>query len=144
MDQPKYGFRVAWSEEDESWVATCPDFPMLSAFGESVQEAVDEAGEVLARYIEEYERDGVVLPEASVVREYSGQIRLRMPKKLHQRTALTAAEQEVSLNRLLVDLIHDGLEARVRREDSQMISDLCVKIESLVTGDLPGRSEPPT
>jgi predicted RNase H-like HicB family nuclease len=37
-----YGFDVFWSEEDGGYIATCPDFPGLSAFGETEEEALSE------------------------------------------------------------------------------------------------------
>ena len=40
---PKYGFDIFWSDEDKGYIATCPDFPSLSAFGETEEEALQEA-----------------------------------------------------------------------------------------------------
>lgn len=37
-----YGFDVFWSEEDGGYIATCPDFPGLSAFGVSEEQALSE------------------------------------------------------------------------------------------------------
>ena len=128
--QSKYGFRVAWSEEDENWVATCPDFPMLSAFGDTVEEALNEATEVLALYIDEYRNDNVALPEPTLVRQYSGQTRLRMSKRLHKRVVELAAEESVSFNHMLVELIQDGFDTRCRREHSRIMSRLFAKLES--------------
>jgi len=31
----RYSFNIEWSEEDEEYIATCPAFPGLSAFGET-------------------------------------------------------------------------------------------------------------
>ena len=114
--QSKYGFRVAWSEEDESWVATCPDFPMLSAFGDTIEEALQEAVEALALYVGEYQNDDVALPEPTFVRQYSGQTRLRMSKRLHKRVVELAAEEGVSFNHMLVELIQDGFNTHCRRD----------------------------
>jgi len=38
----RYPFNIEWSEEDQEYVATCPAFPGLSAFGESEEEALRE------------------------------------------------------------------------------------------------------
>ena len=40
---PKYGFDIFWSDEDKGYIATCPDFPGLSAFGETEEDALQEA-----------------------------------------------------------------------------------------------------
>lgn len=120
--QSKYGFRVAWSEEDESWVATCPDFPMLSAFGDTVEETLHEAVDVLTLYIEEYQDDNVALPEPTLVRQYSGQTRLRMSRRLHKRVVELAADEGVSFNHMLVELIQDGFNTRSLQEHNLISS----------------------
>jgi len=61
----RYGFDVFWSDEDEGYIATCPDFPGLSAFGETMEEAVKEAGDALALFVESFEESGKPLPTPS-------------------------------------------------------------------------------
>ena len=99
---PNYGFNVIWSDEDEAYVATCPAFPDLSAFGESPEEAFEEARVVLGLFMEEYEADGVPLPEPTTLSQYSGRYPLRMPKTLHANLAALASREAVSLNQLMV------------------------------------------
>ena len=48
----KYPFNIAWSEEDQAYLATCPAFPGLSAFGETEEGAVTEAKVALTVMIE--------------------------------------------------------------------------------------------
>lgn len=103
----KYGFEVFWSDEDEGYIVTCPDFPGLSAFGETQKEAMEEAGIALKMFIESYEEDGEQLPCPTKVSEYSGQTRLRMPKELHSRAAKAAIKEGVSLNTYLVTLLSE-------------------------------------
>ena len=64
---PNYSFNVIWSEEDDAYIATCPAFPDLSAFGETLEEALEEVRVVLDLFIEEYEADGVPLPEPTTL-----------------------------------------------------------------------------
>ena len=59
----KYGFDIRWSDEDRAFLATCPSFPDLSAFGSTPEEALREGQVALAPFVEEYEADGVPLPE---------------------------------------------------------------------------------
>ena len=42
----KYTIQIFWSEEDAGFIAICRDFPGLSAFGESREEAFDNARDV--------------------------------------------------------------------------------------------------
>jgi len=107
MDKDKYSVRVNWSDEDQVFIATVPEFPRLSAFGDTRQEAIREALLVLEGYIEIFEEDNLPLPEPEKNREYSGQLRVRMPKTLHKKLAETAEEEGVSLNHWINVLLAD-------------------------------------
>ena len=76
-----YSIDLKWSDEDQCFVATSKEFPGLSAFGGTRKEAVEEAEIAIQGFIEVYKEDGCKLPEAEVLQQYSGQIRVRMPKK---------------------------------------------------------------
>jgi predicted RNase H-like HicB family nuclease len=130
--RPQYGFDVRWSTEDDGFIATCPSFPGLSAFGTTREEALQEAEEVVELYIEEYEEDGVPLPAAAEVQSYSGQLRLRLPRSLHGALALRASEEGVSLNSLLVTLISAGAASSVasQRHDERL-DHLAQRVEEL-------------
>ena len=47
-----YGFKVFWSDEDKGYIATCRDFPGLSAFGESENDALAEGKTALRLFLE--------------------------------------------------------------------------------------------
>jgi predicted RNase H-like HicB family nuclease len=74
----KYSFTLHWSDEDEGYIARCPEFPGLSAFGESPDEAIAEAQVALELMIETYQESDQSLPEphklGSVSRAYSQEI----------------------------------------------------------------------
>lgn len=97
----KYKFDITWSAEDEGFIATCPEFPSLSAFGATRADALNEAEIVLKLFIESYLEDGESLPEPQTVQHYSGQLRVRLPKSLHARAAKMAAEDGISLNQYI-------------------------------------------
>lgn len=97
----KYKFDISWSPNDDGFIATCPEFPGLSAFGESRAKALAEAEIALKLFIESYLEDGEALPEPETVRDYSGQIRLRLPKSLHGQAAKLAADDGISLNQYI-------------------------------------------
>ncbi|MBA2606042.1 MAG: type II toxin-antitoxin system HicB family antitoxin [Acidobacteria bacterium] len=63
----KYALQIFWSEEDEAFVAICQEFPGLSAFGETREEALCEAQIALDLMIETYQYKGISLPEPQVV-----------------------------------------------------------------------------
>jgi predicted RNase H-like HicB family nuclease len=102
MDAKKYRFSVFWSDEDEGYVAVCPDFRHVSAFGDTPEEALAEAQIALRLVIETYQAEGWPLPEPMVHGEYSGQFRVRLPKHLHAKLATQAETEGVSLNSLVM------------------------------------------
>jgi predicted RNase H-like HicB family nuclease len=59
----KYTIQIFWSVEDEAFVAVCKEFPGLSAFGETREEALQEAQIALDLMIETYREKGISLPE---------------------------------------------------------------------------------
>lgn len=63
----RYAIQIFWSDEDESFVAVCREFPGLSAFGETREEALHEAQVALAAMIETYQSGGLALPEPTSV-----------------------------------------------------------------------------
>ncbi|MBE1427003.1 putative RNase H-like HicB family nuclease [Desulfomicrobium macestii] len=106
----KHGFTVLWSDEDNCFIATCPDFPGLSAFGESPEEALREANVALSLFLDEFQESGknAPLPKTLVHNNYSGQTRLRMPKTLHKDLAESAENEGVSLNTWIIKLLSES------------------------------------
>jgi len=115
----KYPINIFWSEEDDCFVAIIPDFPNLSAFGDTHEDAVADAKLVLQMAIESLERDGISLPQPKYfkIQEYSGQVRLRMPKSLHHELSLIAEREGVSLNTHMVSLLSKNNTAASIRHD---------------------------
>jgi predicted RNase H-like HicB family nuclease len=64
----QYSILIRWSDDDKGYIATCPEFPGLSAFGEMRSTALQEAAVALELFVETYNADGETLPEPNVVR----------------------------------------------------------------------------
>jgi len=106
--QDKYSANVFWSEEDDCFIATCSEFPLLSAHGETKEEALSEFQTVLELAIESYKENGIELPAPAAPIDYSGQLRIRIPKSLHKKLAETASNENVSLNTYIVSLLSEN------------------------------------
>jgi antitoxin HicB len=104
-----YGFALRWSEEDNGYIAVCTDFPGVSAFGETAEEALHEAQVALDAAIATANDEEWPLPEPRSVEQYSGQFRLRLPRKIHADLARLAQEEGVSLNALAAAFIARGV-----------------------------------
>jgi antitoxin HicB len=108
----KYSVSLAWSDEDNGYIALIPELPGLSAFGETPEEAAQEAKIAAEGFLEVYEEDGEPVPAPMAMSPYSGQFRLRLPKSLHAALAQLAKQEGVSLNTLIVTLLADRLTAK--------------------------------
>ncbi len=64
-----YGFKVFWSDEDKGYIATCPDFPGLSAFGESENDALAEGKTALRLFLESLQAEGKRAPKVTTVQK---------------------------------------------------------------------------
>lgn len=79
------------------WTASYPAVKAVVGSGATPEEAIAEAEENLEFYLECIDTE---IEEYKEV-EYSGKIVLRLPKSIHQKTALLAKEDGVSLNTYL-------------------------------------------
>jgi predicted RNase H-like HicB family nuclease len=102
-DATHYTYRVAWSVEDGEHVATVAEFPSLSWLAPTQVEALRGLAEVVRDVLADLAASGEPIPEPLSERTYSGKFMVRVPAEVHRRLAREAAEQHVSLNRLLSD-----------------------------------------
>jgi predicted RNase H-like HicB family nuclease len=65
----RYGYNVFWSDADGGFIAVSPEFPRLSAFGETPEAALAELRGVLDDAVEVYQAEGWPLPVPQVTRE---------------------------------------------------------------------------
>jgi len=94
----KYSINLVWSDEDEGYIATIPEFPGLSAFGNTESGAVKEAKIAAEGFIAIYKREGKPIPEPMLLTPFSGQLRIRIAKSLHESLSQEAKKEGISLN----------------------------------------------
>ena len=104
----KYTYRVTWSEEDGEYVGLCAEFPSLSWLDKSSDKAFRGIRQVVAEAVADMHNNGEKVPEPLASKKYSGRYSLRMTAELHRDLTILAAEQNISLSRL----INDRLAAR--------------------------------
>lgn len=101
-DVSHYTYRVAWSVEDEEFVATCLEFPSLSWLASSQFEALGGLEDLIAEAVKDMQAQGEPVPAPLAERSYSGKFNLRVGESLHRRLAIEAAEENLSINQLIV------------------------------------------
>lgn len=116
-----YGFKIFWSNDDNAFIATCPEFPGLSAHGGTEEEALREAKVALELFVEDMQESGETLPAPLLAHSYSGQFRLRLPRTLHRQLAERAEEEGVSLNSLAMTYLSSGVAAAQSRRTAPLL-----------------------
>lgn len=96
-----YKYSVAWSAEDEEYVATVAEFPSLSWLADSQEMALSGMLDLVRTTVSDMSDSGENVPVPFASREYSGNIRLRVSPQKHRDLSIKASEQGVSLNRYL-------------------------------------------
>jgi len=97
----KYTYRVLWSEEDQEHVGLCAEFPSLSHLAEQQGDALNGIVELVGDILKDMAKSGEMAPEPLSLREFKGNLSVRVPPELHRELVTEAAEQGVSLNRLV-------------------------------------------
>jgi predicted HicB family RNase H-like nuclease len=96
-----YTHRVTWSAEDEEFVGLCTEFPSLSWLAPTHEDAFSGIRKLVAECVLDMEANNETPPEPLADRAYSGRFVVRVPPETHRALAMKAAEEGVSLNRLI-------------------------------------------
>lgn len=95
-------------EEGSGWLAEIPSLPGCMADGETVEESLESLNDAKMSWIETSLELGRIVPEPNAD-DFSGQLRVRMPKSLHRTLSQMAKEENVSLNQLIIYHLSKGI-----------------------------------
>ena len=101
LKNDRYAYRVIWSNSDQSYVGLCTEFPTLSWLAGTPEAALKGIRRVVAEGIKIMEADGDEIPSPFSEKNYSGKFSVRIPPQIHRDLSIQAAEEGVSLNRLI-------------------------------------------
>ena len=104
----RYTYRVIWSSDDEGHIGLCAEFPSLSWFSSTPEEAFSGIRRLVAECIADMQSSEEPVPEPLSERVYSGKFMVRVPPETHRALAIRAAEEGVSLNRLVSARLASG------------------------------------
>jgi predicted HicB family RNase H-like nuclease len=96
-----YAYRVVWSADDDAYVGTAAEWRGLSWLAVTPEEALRGIRALVAESVQDCVEDGIPVPEPLADRVYSGKFQVRIPPELHRNLSFLAAEQSISLNRLV-------------------------------------------
>ncbi len=96
-----YTYRITWSAEDGEHLGRCAEFPSLSWLAPTPAEALSGIRELVSGILVDMRANGESPPEPLADRTYSGRFMVRVPPETHRELAIEAAEEGVSLNRLV-------------------------------------------
>ena len=108
-DLDKYTIRVEWSGEDECFIARCLEFPSLGSHGPSRLAALSEMETLLSSTLKWMEEEGERIPEPFGIRNYKGNISLRIPPETHKELTILAAEKNISLNQMITSILERNM-----------------------------------
>ena len=97
----RYTYRVRWSKEDQAHVGLCAEFPSLSWIANTPDQAFSGIRDLVKDILADMLETGEIPPSPLNDRAYSGKFIVRVPPETHRSLALQAAEQGISLNRLV-------------------------------------------
>ena len=96
-----YTYRITWSADDGEHVGLCAEFPSLSWLAADPGETLSGIQRLVADCVDDMRANGELVPEPMADRAYSGKFMVRVPPETHRALAIQAAEQGVSMNRLV-------------------------------------------
>jgi predicted HicB family RNase H-like nuclease len=99
----KYTYRVIWSEEDQEHVGLCAELPSLSHLADTGPAALAGIMKLVGAVLSDMAKSKEEIPEPLSLRQFKGNIAVRVPPERHRELAMEAAEQGISLNRLISD-----------------------------------------
>ena len=97
----RYTYRITWSESDQEHVGLCLEFPSLSWLAKTPEEALRGIRKVVSEVVSDMERNGETPPTPISSRSFSGKFVVRVPPEVHRELTMKAAEDKISLNRLI-------------------------------------------
>ena len=97
----RYTYRLTWSEEDQTHIGLCAEFPSLSWLDTSPEKALSGIRELVKGCLKDMKKNKEQAPEPIAIKKYSGKFMVRIAPEAHRMLTIQAAESGISLNRLV-------------------------------------------
>lgn len=110
-EKRKYSHHCVWSDEDQEYVVTSPEFPGLSGLSETPEEALAVLQEAIDIVVQSRLEHGEALPDPVTLQGFSGQLRVRLGKSLHAAATARAEQESLSLNAFIQSAVAAAVKA---------------------------------
>ena len=101
LKSDRYTYRITWSPDDQEYVGLCVEFPSLSWLAESPEASLDGIRKIVAEVVQDMSSKGESPPLPLSSKKFSGKFVVRIPPNVHRHLTIQAAEEGISLNRLI-------------------------------------------
>ena len=101
LQNDRYTYRITWSDDDEDYVGLCAEFPSLSWLARTPESALQGIRKAVEEAVIDMQKNNETPPAPISSRSFSGRFIVRVPPEVHRELAMKAAEEGVSLNRLV-------------------------------------------
>ena len=89
---------VEWSEEDQCYVGSIPEWIGKCCHGDNEEEVYRQLCRIVEEWIEIYKEDNRMLPSGISGKKYSGKLELSVDSNLHKALVIRAMQADESLN----------------------------------------------
>lgn len=100
-----YPMMIKKDPEEGGYVVSFPDLPGCLTCGDTIEEALEQAGDAKRTWLQAALADGVYISDPDDNAKYSGQFNLRVPKTLHKLLSEHAKREGISMNQYCVYLL---------------------------------------
>ena len=107
--QYQYIIDMIWSDEDQLYIAEVPELEGCVTHGKTPEQAVKHAYKAIDSWILAAKKLKHPVPEPAVIHPVSGKFNVRLPKQIHRSLIIKAAQEQVSLNQMVLTLLTKAL-----------------------------------
>lgn len=100
-----YRLEIIPDPDEGGYAVRYPDLPGCLSVGDTIDEALTNAEDAKAAWIDTALKEGIKIAEPTSSDDYSGQFKLRIPKSLHRSLAEHAKAEGTSMNQYCLYLL---------------------------------------
>jgi predicted RNase H-like HicB family nuclease len=104
-----YKIEVIEDKQDGGFAFLCPELPGCITSAETLEQGYNMIQDAKLSWFSACLEDGIIIPEPQSLEDYSGQLRLRMPRTLHRTLSERSKREGISMNQLCIYLLSGGV-----------------------------------